>query len=127
MFQIDFSKQFKKLLKESYELEMVSGYSIKTLIQSFAAGYTLKPPKPPVSLVDALKDVGIAPTIDAEPVKHGRWSECVLRGGFAEEWASVCSLCGCKVSDKSNLGKYQGENQQLNYCPNCGAKMDGEA
>ena len=56
--------------------------------------------------------------------KLGHWDSKLLVGGFAEEWASVCSECGCQVSDRSGLGKYQGPNQQLNYCPNCGTKME---
>jgi DNA-directed RNA polymerase subunit RPC12/RpoP len=56
---------------------------------------------------------------------ENRWIMKILRGGFAEEWAYVCPKCGCTVSEKSGLGKYQGHNQQLNFCPNCGAKMDG--
>jgi hypothetical protein len=64
--------------------------------------------------------------VDAVEVVHGRWSSKILTGGFAEEWGYVCSECGCVVSDKSGLGKYRGRNQQLNYCPNCGAKMDLE-
>ena len=51
------------------------------------------------------------PTVDAEPVKHGRWKEC----GY--KWR--CSSCGVLMdidgTPKENL---------LNYCPNCGAKMD---
>lgn len=59
-----------------------------------------------------------------KPEKLGRWTDKCICGGFAEEWASVCSECGCEVSEKSGLGKYQGKNQQLNYCPNCGTKME---
>ena len=68
-----------------------------------------------------------APTVDAAEVVHGRWREKMLVGGFAEEWGFVCSECGCTVSDRSNLGigRYASNNQRLNYCPNCGAKMDG--
>ena len=69
--------------------------------------------------------IDIQPTVDAVEVVHGRWNTTCLTGGFAEEWGYVCSVCGCTVSDESGLGKYQGSNQQLNYCPNCGAKMDG--
>ena len=43
-----------------------------------------------------------APTIDAEPVRHGKWEG--LR----------CSECG-RVSWSNT-----------NYCQHCGAKMDGE-
>ena len=52
-----------------------------------------------------------APAID--PVKHGRW--VVSEDGLME-----CS--GCKW-----LFSYQpGLEQEWNYCPNCGARMDGD-
>ena len=47
-------------------------------------------------------DVADAPTITAEPVKHGRW--------IWKDHYLVCSECG-------------EENDRKNYCPNCGAKM----
>ena len=53
------------------------------------------------------------PTID--PVKHGRWNldenEKIPRYQI-----KTCSLCGCRVN-----------GTQFNFCPRCGAKMDGEA
>ena len=49
-------------------------------------------------------------TIDAAPVKHGRW-ELVDE---AEPRRYGCSECSCL----SWYGTYK-------YCPNCGAKMDG--
>lgn len=45
---------------------------------------------------------------DAEPVKHGRWSE-------DDEGFYHCSVCK-ELSDWEHR-----------YCPNCGAKMDGGA
>lgn len=51
-----------------------------------------------------------APTID--PVKHGRWE---LRHIYGEDPCG-CSECGNSV----NVHGYQ-------YCPSCGAKMDGDA
>lgn len=49
-----------------------------------------------------------APTIDAEPVKHGRWKADV-----------TCSKCGF-IRQKTRSG-----NPMVGrYCPNCGAKMD---
>lgn len=51
------------------------------------------------------------PAADAEPVKHGHWTETVI-SGEVPDYDCVCSLCG-----KSGLPIY-------NFCPNCGAKMD---
>ena len=74
------------------------------------------------------KDIDNASTVDAVEVVHGEWRTKILCGGFAEEWGYVCSVCGCTVSDRSKLrfGKFATGNQKLNYCPNCGAKMDGD-
>lgn len=45
-----------------------------------------------------------APSIDAVLVKHGKW--IVING------CVCCSVCG-------------EPNMEWNFCPNCGAKMDG--
>ena len=49
-----------------------------------------------------------APTIEAEPVKRGRW---IKRGNEKR-----CSVKECGFIYYSN-------NDEWNYCPNCGAKM----
>lgn len=51
------------------------------------------------------------PAADVAPVKHGQWVfyHYELYGCYYE-----CSNC-----------KYE-SNKKTNYCPNCGAKMDGE-
>lgn len=54
------------------------------------------------------------PTIDAVPVVHGEW---VYRYGSAWE----CSNC------KSMIHLSDDTNAHPNYCPQCGAKMDGGA
>lgn len=55
------------------------------------------------------------PTIEAEPVKHGRWIENSDPGQNINEHY-MCSECGCTFHNWAND----------NYCPNCGARMDGE-
>lgn len=59
------------------------------------------------------------PTIEAEPVKHGRW-EIIVDDYDCE--MMKCSCCGSEF--------YDGDNDtvdcMLNYCPNCGAKMEEE-
>lgn len=53
------------------------------------------------------------PTIDAVPVVHGRWSE-------EDTERYVCTVCGKWFFIDSGDG-------DMNYCPHCGAKMDGGA
>ena len=55
-----------------------------------------------------------APTVDAVPVRHGRWKEDPSGYGF---W--ICSACGF-VSEASAA------NMLYKFCPNCGARMDGD-
>ena len=66
------------------------------------------------------EQVDNAPTIDAAPVKHGEWIKNEDRNGWH------CSEC--KVDNyyayswSSEKGTYEFQD---NYCPNCGASMDG--
>lgn len=55
------------------------------------------------------------PTIDAEPVRHGRWIPIELHKIFGVLHGVECSLCGKEIVIKG-----------YNYCPNCGAKMRGD-
>ena len=58
-----------------------------------------------------------APTIEAEPARHGRWVDRMVR-----DWH--CSECGKKLTGHGWDG-YCYKDLPL-YCPNCGAKMDLE-
>ena len=59
------------------------------------------------------------PAADVVAVKHGRWL------GLHDGWyySYSCSECGAEA-----LTKEETMHDQVcsNYCPNCGAKMDGE-
>ena len=63
------------------------------------------------------------PTVDAVEVVHGRWEEDEAEAGDPYDGNSVycfdvmrCSVCS-ECFDVSVA---------YNYCPNCGAKMDGD-
>lgn len=62
--------------------------------------------------------IDFAPTIEAEPVMHGRWVE--RKEIFSEKEGEVDAI-GC-----SECGKSQRKYRRTNYCHNCGAKMDLE-
>lgn len=59
-------------------------------------------------------DIETAPTVDAAEVVHGGWIEKPYLLGTTR----YCSICG------QNYGMPHGV---FNYCPNCGAAMDGGA
>jgi hypothetical protein len=52
------------------------------------------------------------PTVDAVEVVHGRWIWKPIQN---KTWVLTCSVCGSE----------EGAHELYNYCPNCGAKMDG--
>lgn len=63
----------------------------------------------------AIRVVKNAPTIEAEPVRHGKWIDIDEQ---AYTWKVRCSCCGNERSMLSTQGKYP------NYCEACGARMD---
>lgn len=67
---------------------------------------------------DAIKiiaEVHYMPAADVAPVRHGQWieQEKYTFGTFYD-----CSICDNRILDNGH---------SWNYCPNCGAKMDGGA
>ena len=59
--------------------------------------------------------IDVQPTVDAEPVRHGRWEQMWEDD---DQIQARCSCCGMVF--------WIGKGRDGNYCPNCGAKMDGE-
>ena len=55
------------------------------------------------------------PQVDAVEVVHGRWKNKQTNSIFT--WHLECSVCGADYN--TSVG--------YNYCPNCGAKMDGDS
>ena len=72
---------------------------------------------------DAIMD---CKTVDAVEVVHGRWET-------ANDGTHFCTHCGCDAPytwddiDRNFINSTDDvPDQPSNYCPNCGAKMDGE-
>ena len=65
---------------------------------------------------DTLDYIDSEPAADVAPVRHRRWIDAYPdiepNPMFMQ---GICSECGFE----------QGISKYLNYCPNCGAKMDG--
>lgn len=68
--------------------------------------------------VDAVdvSDIEEAPTIEAEPVRHGYWENA---NGRPKTYIRKCSVCGKEAY-------FCGRGCSYKFCPNCGAKMDKE-
>jgi len=63
------------------------------------------------SELDVVRMLDKQPTVDAEAVQHGRWDYQGDGWLFCENCKKYIVVVSC--------------NGDLNYCPNCGAKMDG--
>ena len=87
------------LISRSAAIEIIRSMTINL------GGKDIFTPEAKKSVIGVLDEID---AVDAEHVRHGRWR----RHGFADIWR--CTKCG-KYSDCCE-----------NYCPNCGAKMDGE-
>ena len=71
--------------------------------------------------------IGDAPTIEAEPVRHGRWLN--KKEWHLGRWVAwlECSCCGEHDDNAEMYEMLPFGAGPSNYCPNCGAKMDGGA
>ncbi len=58
----------------------------------------------------AIREIKRLPAADVRPERHGRWIIC------SDGYYPYCSECTREPQGK----------EMTDYCPNCGAKMDGE-
>ncbi len=74
-----------------------------------------------------MADVINAPTLDAVEVVHGRWED-MYDGKYANP-RYRCSACKEKAlykMEQDELLSWHEVQALTDYCPNCGAKMDGD-
>lgn len=60
---------------------------------------------------------------DVSPVRHGRWE--VVKGVFTPGGDPLLRCPLCKAKESEHLCGVE-SRVDWNYCPNCGAKMDGQ-
>lgn len=63
---------------------------------------------------DMCGEVIDAPAADVAPVRYGHWN-AINQIATGMSWKYRCNDCGCP------------QEYTHNYCPNCGARMDGGA
>ena len=69
----------------------------------------------PIDFALVISDVSKAPTIDPESLRpHGKWEWLGPYRGNNEGYIGTCPVC------KKRMRLFE-----LNYCPNCGANMEG--
>lgn len=71
-----------------------------------------------LSAVAVARAVEDAPTVDAEPVRHGHW----IKSEDADD--GYCSVCKCDMPMYKE--DWEWKYSETPYCPNCGAKMKGD-
>ena len=67
------------------------------------------------------REIDTVPTADVAEVKHGDWislTDCANAGVY-------CSVCHKKVYKEDYAWCNRKNKLRSDYCPNCGAKMDG--
>lgn len=66
-----------------------------------------------------LIEIDEAPAADVAEVKRGKWIKSHWRNSVS---CANCSICRFEAYHYD----FQGVQKTYNYCPNCGAKMDGD-
>lgn len=109
-----------ELLKE-YDLAHCVKYGNKDAKQQYHSYDTLMM----YEIADMIRD---APSVEAEPIRHGRWEERNWEDARADSGlhtiasarCSECCLWCEQVRDWTARVEYK-------FCPSCGARMDGGA
>jgi DNA-directed RNA polymerase subunit RPC12/RpoP len=98
-------------IKRTDVMKICEGYSEHCFSSSDAKGQDIAD--------RILDDVVEIPTADVEEVKHGYWIE------QEDMFCAVYYTCSNCRNDWTTIDGTPQENF-MNYCPNCGAKMDGK-
>ena len=75
--------------------------------------------KLPIS--DLQHEVNLIKAAEVQRIKHGYWEEVTDYGGWGDTHYR-CSVCG----EEWYLEDGKPKDNNMNFCPRCGAKMDAE-
>ena len=115
-----------KLIEKHFTKRLIDGYALVDVIEDtdwyhvnekgeLVDGANSAHNTPLYKASDIYQAIANAPTVDAVEVVHGEWIVC----GDGDYVPFMCSHCGKTTA-------YQYKIMYGKYCPNCGAKMDGE-
>ena len=91
--------------------EYISKHEAYTMIKDLEAAYIYPPVKEAYGT--AARRIDQMPSADVQPVKHGKWKHVAVMN-------SKCSVC----SHYFPVTEFDSRPFDINYCPNCGARMD---
>lgn len=75
------------------------------------------------TLIELLNKFAEVPSADVQEVKHGKWVDIKIPANYSNEvqyQSAKCSVC-----KRYHTTPYLYMYYEHNYCPNCGARMDG--
>lgn len=78
---------------------------------------------PYLKAAEVLRGFDEIPSADVAPVRHGRWIDT----GAENEAGNIyfCSVCNKLYNPNKKDVAMKRAKEKPDYCPNCGAKMDG--
>ncbi|MCM1271769.1 MAG: hypothetical protein NC247_14295 [Ruminococcus flavefaciens] len=74
------------------------------------------------TVMEYLDEIADTFPIHADPVRHEEWLESRSPSGTP---LCYCSICGDSALSQDDAMGYPIEYYTTDFCPNCGAKMDG--
>lgn len=102
-------------------MRLIDAYEAKAVIKDLRKTIDREIPGATLGTVMGLIScyIDAQPTIDAEPVRHGEWQKTPSTSD-EYELKYECPFCKFEI-----ILEGYGDEGIFNYCPRCGAKMDG--